>query len=36
MDDPPASGMWPRMRIVALGLGRDPDVRVLLQTEFQP
>ena len=35
-DDPPAPGMWPRMRIVALGVGRDPDVRVLLQTEFEP
>ncbi|WP_066731714.1 pilus assembly protein PilX [Cupriavidus sp. D384] len=35
-DDPPAPGMWPRMRIVALGVGRDPGVRVLLQTEFQP
>jgi len=35
-DDPPTPGMWPRMRIVALGMGRDPDVRVLLQTEFQP
>lgn len=28
--------MWPRMRIVALGYGRDSAVRVLLQTEFQP
>ncbi|KAI3590115.1 Type IV fimbrial biogenesis protein PilX [Cupriavidus sp. U2] len=35
-DDPPAAGMWPRMRIVALGMGRDTEVRVLLQTEFQP
>lgn len=35
-DEPPAPGMWPRMRIVALGAGRDPEVRVLLQTEFQP
>lgn len=35
-DDPPIPGMWPRMRIVALGVGRDPEVRVLLQTEFQP
>lgn len=35
-DDPPLPGMWPRMRIVALGMGRDPEVRVLLQTEFQP
>ena len=32
----PGHGMWPRMRIVALGMGRDPDIRVLLQTEFQP
>lgn len=35
-DEPPAPGMWPRLRLVALGLGRDPDVRVVLQTEFQP
>jgi Tfp pilus assembly protein PilX len=27
---------WPRFRMTALGLGRDPSVRVLLQTEFQP
>lgn len=33
---PPTPGMWPRMRIVALGMGRDPAVRVVLQTEFQP
>lgn len=37
-DDPdsPAAGMWPRMAIVALGIGRDPSIRVVLQTEFQP
>lgn len=27
---------WPRFRMTALGVGRDPSVRVLLQTEFQP
>lgn len=27
---------WPMFRIAALGFGRDRDVRVLLQTEFQP
>jgi type IV pilus assembly protein PilX len=36
LDETPAPDMWPRMRIVALGIGRDADVRVLLQTEFQP
>ena len=30
------TAQWPRFRITALGLGRDPSVRVLLQTEFQP
>lgn len=35
-DDPPEPGMWPRLRVIALGMGRDPEVRVLLQTEFQP
>lgn len=37
MIDKPESGQaWPRMRIVGLGVGRDPSVRVLLQAEFQP
>ncbi|WP_454764644.1 pilus assembly PilX family protein [Cupriavidus campinensis] len=33
---PGAAAHWPRFRITALGLGRDPSVRVLLQAEFQP
>lgn len=33
---PVGTAQWPRFRITALGLGRDPSVRVLLQTEFQP
>ncbi|NYH98112.1 pilus assembly PilX family protein [Cupriavidus plantarum] len=29
-------GQLPRFRVTALGFGRDPAVRVLLQSEFQP
>lgn len=32
----PTRDAWPVFRIVALGVGRDPSVRVVLQTEFQP
>ncbi|RZT41389.1 pilus assembly PilX family protein [Cupriavidus agavae] len=31
-----AAGIWPRMTVTAVGFGRDPAVRVVLQTEFQP
>lgn len=31
-----AAGTLPRFRVTALGIGRDPAIRVLLQTEFQP
>lgn len=32
----PDAAAWPRFRITTLGVGRDSDVRTLLQTEFQP